>query len=193
MPIQIPTDLTIVTLKRNGSELPQRFTPENARTLLERASALLIARADIGFRLSSTDQVVEEMPGNSQSDSVDDAGYFFLAARYKANHGARVLLVDKVSRPELGGEAVAESGVCLVAYGSNIDERSRMLAHELGHLLDLPHVDDGSTSDPGQERKRAAFMINLMFSGSLTPDAVLTPDQVKRARSSPLAKRFGGK
>lgn len=40
MLIQIPADLTIVTLRVAGRELPQRFTEAHARTLLQRASEL---------------------------------------------------------------------------------------------------------------------------------------------------------
>ena len=69
---------------------------------------------------------------------------------------------------------------------------SRMLAHELGHLLELPHIDGARTGGPGQERQVAAWMRNLMYSGALHPDAELTPEQVRLARSSAIARRFGG-
>lgn len=67
-----------------------------------------------------------------------------------------------------------------------------MLAHELGHLLELPHIDGTRTGGPGQERQVAAWMRNLMYSGALNPDAELTPEQVRLARSSAIARRFGG-
>lgn len=192
MPIQIPADLTIVTLRVSGSELPQRFTEPQAQTILQQASELLRARADIRFGLGTCERVVEEMPPGAQSDVVDEAGYHFLASAHRAGTGARVLLVDKTSRPELGGQSRHETRVCLIAYGSDLGATSRMLAHEFGHLLELPHID-GRRAGPGQERQVAGWMRNLMYSGALNPSAELTPDQVKQARSSALARRFGGR
>ena len=191
MPIQIPADLTIVTLRDSGRELPQRFTEAYARTLLQRASELLTARADIAFRAGTCEIVVEEMPTGARSDVVDDAGYHFLSAAHRAGSGVRVLLVDSVSRPELGGESVVQTRVCLVPYGADVGSTSRSLAHEFGHLLGLDHAE-AARREAGQERQAAAWMRILMNSGALHPDAELTPDQVRQARSSDLARRFGG-
>jgi hypothetical protein len=192
MPIQIPGDLTIVTLRSRGHELCQRWTEAYARSVLLGASNLLRARADIEFRAGICERVVEEMPTGACADMVDEAGYHFLAAAHHAGTGVRILLVDQVSRPELGGEARHQTRVCLIAYGSVLDATGRILAHELGHLLELPHVDDARRAGPGQERQIAAWMRNLMYSGALNPAAELTPTQVQQARSSALARRFGG-
>jgi hypothetical protein len=80
-----------------------------------------------------------------------------------------------------------------VAYGADASPISRMLAHELGHLLGLPHIDEGRTGGPGQEQQVAAWLRNLMYSGALNPAAELTTDQVRLARSSALARRFAGR
>lgn len=108
MTIQIPADLTIVTLRTAGRELPQRFTEAHARNLLQRASDLLQARADIAFRLGTCERVVEEMPAGVRADVVDEAGYHYLAAAHRAGQGVRVLCVDRVSRAELGGRPVTK-------------------------------------------------------------------------------------
>jgi hypothetical protein len=192
MSIQIPADVTIVTLRASGSELPQRFTESHARDLLEAASDLLSARADVEFPLGICERVVEEMPPGAAADTVDVAGYHYLAAAHRAGRGVRVLLVDRVSRRDLGGQSRHHTRVCLVAYGANVPATSRMLAHELGHILELPHVDEARRDGPGHERQTAAWMRNLMYSGALNPDAELTQDQVRQARSSALARRFGG-
>src|SRR3989442_2594952 len=136
MPIQIPADLTIVTLRDSGRELPQRFTEAHARTLLQRASELLQARADIAFRAGTCERVVEEMPAGARSDVVDDAGYHFLSAAHRAGSGVRVLLVDRVSRPELGGESVAQTRVCLVPYGT----RQTRSEEHTSELQSRPHL-----------------------------------------------------
>jgi len=183
MAISIPADLTIVTLRSDGRELAQRWTAAYATSALQQASDLLKSRANIEFPRASCEQVVEEMP----------TGYHFLTAAHKAGNGVRVLLVDQVSRAELGGQSRQQTRVCLIAYGSDLGATSRMMAHELGHLLALPHVDSGRRSGPGQENQIAAWMRNLMYSGALNPAAELTQTQMQAARSSPLARRFGGR
>lgn len=191
MPIQIPADLTIVTLRTGGRELAQRWAEPHARSVLKSASELLRARADIQFSLGTCEAVTEEMPEGARADAVDEPGYHFLAAAHRAGNGVRILLVDRVARAELGGQSRHETRVCLVTYGADVGATSRMLAHELGHLLELPHVDGVGRAGPGQERQVAARLRNLMYSGALNPAAELTPDQVQRARASALASRFG--
>jgi hypothetical protein len=188
--IQIPADVTIVTVSTNGSNQPQRWTPDYARSVLNNASGLLKDRAQIQFYLNSCAAATEEMPAGTRSDVVDESGYHFLVARHKAGAGVRVLLVDRVSQRDVGGEARAQTRACLVAFGADLSSTGRMLAHELGHLLDLDHVDriDG----PGHEKQNAAAARNLMNAGALNPLAELTPDQVSQARGSALASRFGG-
>ena len=193
MAITIPADLTIVTLRNGGRELAQRWTPAFATSVLEQASDLLKSRANIEFSRGSCDEVVEEMPSGAAADTVDEAGYHFLAAAHKAGDGVRALLVDQVSRTELGGQSRQQTRVCLIAYASDLGATSRMMAHELGHLLALPHVDSGRRPGPGQESQITAWMRNLMYSGALNLAAELTQTQVQAARSSPLARRFGGR
>jgi len=193
MALTIPTDLTIVTLRSGGGELAQRWTEEYATAVLRQASDLLRSRTNIEFSRESVEQVVEEMPSGATSETVDEAGYHFLAAAHKAGNGVRAILVDRVSRADLGGQSRQQTRVCLVAYGSDPASTSRMLAHELAHLLSLPHIDDDRRPGPGQERLIASWMRNLMYSGALNPAAELTDIQVRAARSSPLARRFGGR
>ena len=192
MAIIIPADLTIVTLRRGDLELPQRWTAEHAVAVLRHASDLLRAHANIEFPLGTCEQVVETMPAGGASDAVDEAGYDFLAATYKAGDGIRVLLVDRVVEGELGAQSRQQTRVCVIAHGSDLGATSRMLAHELGHQLALPHVDSRRTPTPGPQQS-TAWTKNLMYSGPLSRSAELTPTQVQAARSSPLARRFGGR
>jgi len=189
--IIIPADLTIVTLRRGDLELPQRWTAEHAVAVLRHASDLLKAHANIEFPLGACQQVVETMPSGGASDAVDEAGYDFLAATYKAGDGIRVLLVDRVVEAELGAQSRHQTRVCVIAHGSDLGATARMLAHELGHLLALPHVDGGRR--PAHAPHDQTWTRNLMYSGMLSRSAELTPTQVQAARSSPLARRFGGR
>jgi hypothetical protein len=191
MPLSIPADLTIVTLSSRGTKQAQRWKPDYAKSVLANASKLLEDRADIRFNFNSCECVSEEMPRGTASDTVDDGGYHFLVAAHRAGTGVRALLVDTVARPELGGESRAQTRVCLIAYKSDIDSLGRMLAHEFGHLLELPHINNGPAK-PGQEQMAAAWSRNLMYSGALNPAAELNADQVSKARASALARRFGG-
>ena len=188
MAIVIPADLTIVTL--SGQQ--QRFTEDYASNLLQLASALWQNRAEITFRRNSIQTVTEEMPAGMRADAIDDAGYHFLASRYKADLGVRVLFVDRTARGDLGGQSREQTRVCFVKYEENPPSASRMLAHELGHLLGLRHIDDGAESGPGHETEQAARMRNLMYSGALNPDAEVNSTQRQTARSSDLARKFGG-
>ena len=188
--IQIPADLTIVTVSTGGSNQPQRWTPDYARSVLDNASGLLKDRAQVQFYFNSCEPAVEEMPAGTRADAVDEAGYHFLAARHRAGAGVRVLLVDRIAQRDVGGEARYQTRVCLLAFGSDLPPTGRMLAHELGHLLELEHVN--RVDGPGNEKQNAAVARNLMNAGALNPIAELTPDQVQQARGSALARRFGG-
>ena len=141
MAITIPADLSIVTLRSRAGELAQRWTEEYATSVLKQASDLLRSRANIEFSRASIEQVMEEMPSGAASETVDEAGYHFLTATHKAGNGVRALLVDRVARAELGGQSRQQTRVCLIPYGSDAAATSRMMAHELGHLLSLPHID----------------------------------------------------
>ncbi len=192
MPITIPTDLTIVTLRSRGTDHQQRYTEAYAADLLQRASALWVSRADVAFQRRSCATVVEEMPPGMRADVVGDNGYHFLVARHPAGAGVRALFVDQTARPELGGQARHEKRVCMIRYLRDPDQAARILAHELGHLMELPHIDDPSVQGPGTEATRAPWLINLMFSGGLTPQAEINETQRNAARASAVVQRFSG-
>lgn len=190
MLIQIPADLTIVTLRAASS--PQRFTPVYTQQLLTQASAMLESRANIKFSRGECASVTEDMPPGMRADVVDDQGFHFLASRYRAGRGVRVLFVDRLAQAEIGGRAREEKKLTIIPYSQDAASTARKLAHELGHLLGLGHIDEGFVRQPGNETQAAQLNRNLMYSGALNPEALLTPTQISSMRGSRLARQFGG-
>jgi len=191
--IIIPADLTIVTLRDGERRLPQRWTTDHAIAVLRLASDLLKSQANIEFPLGRCEQVVETILPAGASDAVDESGYEHLAATYKAADGVRVLAVDRATATEIGAHAAQRTGVCVIPYDTDLGATSRMLAHGFGHLLALPHVDSGRRLESSPASQVAAWTKNLMYSGALGRAPELSPTQVQAARSSPLARRFGGR
>ncbi|HEY7541250.1 MAG TPA: hypothetical protein VIF11_13970 [Methylomirabilota bacterium] len=193
MAIIIPADLTIVSLRDGERRLPQRWTTEHAIAALRLASDLLKSQANIEFALGRCEQVVETMPPAGATDAVDESGYEHLAATYRAGEGVRVLAVDRAAATEIGAHASQQTRVCVIPYGADLNATSQRLAHGLGHLLALPHVDSGRSLASSSASQVAAWTKNLMYSGALGRSPELSPTQVQAARSSPLARRFGGR
>jgi len=193
MLIQIPADLTIVTLKDSRQTYPQRFTTQYAQQLLTKASSILESRANIRFVRGECKTVVEEVPPGMRADALDDAGFHFLSARLRAGRGVRVLFVDKIARDEIGGRSREEKKMAILRYETDPSGTAMKLAHEFGHLLGIAaHIDEGHTPEPGKESQWTQIRNNLMYSKGLSNEALLTPSQVAIMRSSRLARQFGG-
>ena len=194
--LQIPADLVIVTLKDRNQTYPQKFTPQYCKQLLTQASAILESRANIKFTLGDCMSSTEEVQAGMRADAVDDVGLHFLSAVFRAGRGVRVIFVDKLSNPAIGGRSIEEKKIVLLPYGSDPAGTALKLAHELVHLLGIgPHIDEGPDrvpNDPGNEARFSQMRNNLMYSKSLSPEALLTPSQIATMRSSRLARQFGG-
>lgn len=179
-----------MTLRSKDRDLEQRFTQEHAKEVLAAASKILQDMAEIGFTLGTCETVVETMPNDATT--VSDEGFYYLVSRHGPGPGVRILCVDMVERDEVGGQSREKTRVCMIKYRKDIGMISRMLAHEFGHLLGLEHPDRPKDSGPGNEKAMLAWTQNLMSPGALNPNPLLTPAQVKAARASSLASRFGG-
>jgi len=155
--------------------------PRQDRSSFDRAlgySNGVFAPADVRFHVASFDAATEEIPNGAER--VDLNGFQYLARRFPPRSGLSVLLVADFERGDLGGQAVEEQSVCIVcALGD--PGTGKVLAHELGHLLALPHVE--------RDSRRANW--NLMYPAYRAGDE-LTAVQIARARASRTGRRFGG-
>lgn len=201
MPIRIPLEVHTITVVVQEAQVVERPVQVGPRTEIHRERVMarrevpprqdrasfdralgyangVFALHDIQFHVACFEPATEEIPGGA--DRVDFNGFQFLAGRYPARTGLSVLLVADFARDDLGGQAVEAQSVC-IACALGDPGTGKVLAHELGHLLDLPHVDPHST--------RANW--NLMYPAYRAGDE-LTPAQRTRARNSRIALRFGG-
>ncbi|MBK8595917.1 MAG: hypothetical protein IPP07_16855 [Holophagales bacterium] len=199
MPIRVPLEvhaITIVVVEERIEErqirvgpntVPRRervtarreFPPRQDRATFESAlryANAVFAPADIRFHLSSFTPATEEIPNGTEQ--VDFNGFQYLAGRHPPRSGLSVLLVADFERADLGGQAVESQSTCIVcALGD--PGTGKVLAHELGHLLALPHVETGSP--------RANW--NLMYPALRAGDE-LTAQQISLAQGSRAARRF---
>jgi len=132
--------------------------------------------ADIQFTINSCTSDRVEAPQNQEE--VNEQSFFDLARQFPARAAASVLVVNKFQGAELGGQAVESIGVCIMKKLGPADS-GKVLAHELGHLLNLNHVTQSGVDN-----------YNLMYP-SLRADDRLSADQINTARTSNLAKRVG--
>lgn len=201
MPIRVPLEvhaITVVVLEqriearqiRVGPTMTTRnervtsrreVPPRQDRTSFDSAlrySNNVFAPADMQFYVASFAAATEEIPNGAEQ--VDFNGFQYLVGRFPPTCGLSVLLVADFERADLGGQAVEAQSACIVcALGD--PGTGKVLAHELAHLMALPHV---ATSSP-----RANW--NLMYPALRAGDE-LTASQISLARGSRTGRRFGG-
>jgi hypothetical protein len=200
MPIRIPLEVHAITLvvveegietypvqvgretrtQRRRVTTRREVPPRQDRGSFDRAlsySNAVFAPADVSFHVTCFEPATEEIPGGAEQ--VDFNGFQFLSRRHPPRAGLSILLVADFERGDLGGQAVEAQSTCIVcALGD--PGTGKVLAHELGHLLDLPHVP--------RDSPRSHW--NLMYEAYRAGDE-LTPEQVARARASRVARQLG--
>ena len=194
--ISIPVDVHLITITvgssriithtiRVGRGFQQRR--ERIQSILEFSSGQtrqsidqLMARANqiwspanISFTLQRVTPHSIQAPGNREE--VNEAGFLFLAGQYPAINRISALFVHRFSGTE-GGQAIENQRVCILK-SSPMQLMGRILAHEFGHLLSVPHM----TSDRSN-------LQNVMRPGLVAGDQIIQ-DQIHIARLSSLAIR----
>jgi hypothetical protein len=147
---------------------------ERVRLAFQQANQILLP-ADIQFSMRSCNPQRTAAPGGSAQ--VDDAGFLSLAREFPARNGVSMLVVHDFHDRDLGGSAVESIKACIIKKLAS-PTFGHVLAHEFGHLLNLPHVLARDDTDVDN--------YNLMYPG-LRAGHRLTRDQIRRARQSPLA------
>jgi len=194
-PITIPVDIHLISLGVEEEKIVERPVRVGRETRIQRErvtrvrqiplrrgeadvrAAFTIANtiwapADIGFQVGTISPESAVIPGGAEV--VDDSGFGYLARLFGPGNAVSLLVVNGFAGTE-GGSAVAEWRTCIVGAWSN-PYLGTVLAHELGHLLSLEHIQDSW---------------NVMHP-ALHADNRLTPRQIRQARGSALARRVSG-
>lgn len=194
--ISIPVDAHLITITVESSRIITRTIQvgrgfqqrrERIQSIREFSSAQtrqsidqLMARANqiwspanISFTLQRVTSHSIQAPGNREE--VNEAGFVFLAGQYPARDGISALFVHRFSGTE-GGQAIENQRVCILK-SSPMQLMGRILAHEFGHLLSVPHMTSARSN-----------LQNVMRPGLVAGDQIIQ-DQIDIARQSSLAIR----
>lgn len=178
------------------------ITPFSEKTDAETASWTCTAAFDAagvanriwtkaGLQFAIKDCAVDQpldMAKGSRSD--DQRVLDVLSYRRPAAGLVNVFLINAQPNLTAGGSSYLNSDpepACFVQWYGKTDANGRALAHELGHLLGLDHMK----VEYSNERRAAKQINNLMVEG-LTTGTDLVPDQIQSAKTSKLARKFGG-
>lgn len=172
-----------------GSSQTSRWEDDNILAILAEANRIW-SSSRIQFQSIAISSV-----GSSQStvEILNDTEFFFLASQYPGNSSISAFLVNTIESTEAGNSAILQtsrgtSWVVAVEYDGSSTFAGRVLAHELGHLLEVRHSNEGFVQGPQHPFPRS-MRDNLMFS-SILNGSLITRPQIKTARASALARQF---
>ncbi len=168
-----------------GAEEPSKWSRDAANAALAVANSIW-SKANISFVI--VDWVMDKPLDMAKGDRSNDRRLLdVLSLRYAPEKLVHLYLINLVPNLTAGGcsylDSDPESAAFAQWYGASGSD-GRVWAHEFGHLLSLDHVDVDYSDD-----KQAALRNNLMTKG-LSMGRDLTADQINRAKSSKLVKRF---
>ena len=187
MAIVIPVNTYIVTL--NGVD--PRWTDDSIRSAFQGANRIW-SKSGISFSVRSVGAFSDSVINGPASGAMNNETFFYLLANYPGRDYPVAFFVHQFAGTEGGTSTVIKKmnwGLA-VGYSSNQAENSRILSHELGHLVSLDHVDKDVHVSP-KTPMPAWMRKNLMYS-AISLDTQLGDDQINAAKDSALAKKFGG-
>lgn len=175
-------------MPRGGGAEPAKWDCDAAKKALDVVNTIWL-KAKIAFVMS--DRVTDRPYDMAKSARNNDQLVLgALSFRHDPDNAVHVYLVNPIPNLSAGGSSYLHSDpepASFVQWYGNDFANGRALAHELGHLMSLDHVE----IDYANESQAAALRSNLMTKG-LSVGSDLTDQQIGTARGSKLVQRFGG-
>ena len=177
----------ITPFAEKGVKETEKWSCDAAKETLNVVNAIW-SPANIAFVISGC--VIDKPLDMAKSARNNDQRVLdVLSLRHKPDNLVHIYLVNPIENLSAGGSSYVDSDpepASFVQWYGNVDSNARALAHELGHLMSLDHVE----IDYADERQ-AALRSNLMTKG-LSMGKDLTDKQISSVKGSKLVKRFGG-
>ena len=186
--MSIPLKIYITPFAEKGVAEPGKWSGEAAKKALDVVNKIW-APAKITFVINEclTDKPLDMAKSARNNDQrVLDV----LSLRHAPDNAVHVYLVNPITNLTAGGGSYLHSDpepASFVQWYGNDFANGRALAHELGHLMSVDHVEVDYTD----EKEAARRSKNLMTKG-LSLGSDLTSQQISTAKGSKLVKRFGG-
>ncbi|MEY9885122.1 hypothetical protein [Bradyrhizobium sp. USDA 329] len=186
--MSIPLRLYVTPFANRGVLEPAQWDCDTAKKALDVVNTIW-SKAKIAFVISDCilDKPLDMAPSRRSSDEVLLG---VLASRHDADNAVHIFLVNSIASLNAGGGSYPNGSpepASFVQWYGNDHANGRAWAHELGHLMELDHVE----IDYSNEKQAAQRVKNLMVKG-LSAGSDLTSQQISTAKGSKLVKRFGG-
>jgi len=186
--MSVPLRVYITPFADRGVLEPAQWDCDTAKKAVDVVNTIW-SKAKIAFVIG--DSVMERPLDMAKSRrSSDEVLLGVLASRHDPDNAVHIYLVNAIPNLNAGGGSFpngAPEPTSFVQWYGNDHANGRAWAHELGHLMELDHVE----IDYSNEKQAAQRVKNLMVPG-LSAGSDLTSQQIGTAKGSKLVKRFGG-
>jgi hypothetical protein len=181
----IPLQVFITPFAEKGVKEPAKWSCDSANDALNVVNSIW-SKASVQFMIQDcVDDKPLDMAKSARNS--DQRMLDTLSFRHPPGKSVHIYLINAVETLGAGGTSYQSSdpeAASFVQWYYKTDANARALAHELGHLMSLDHVEIDYADD-----KQAALRSNLMQKGlSLGTD--LTAKQIAQVKASTLVKRF---